>query len=124
MNENQIEQFLRENKPQVKDNPTFLLDTQQKKRQVEGLKTEVDRQRGYGRRVVIVTLIVGMFVGAIAMAIAYLYPVNHSTMGEGLWGSVRIFLDAWKAYLMMPVAVCAIVLGIIFGLGKRQDVRL
>lgn len=124
MNENQIEQFLRENKPQVKDNPTFLLDTQQKMRQVEGIKTEVDRQRGYGRRVVIVTLIVGMFVGAIAMAIAYLYPVNPSTMGEGLWGSVRIFLDAWKAYLMMPVAVCAIVLGIIFGLGKRQDVRL
>ena len=50
MNRNKdIESFLRENRPQVKANPTFLLVVQRKMREVEGIKSEVDRQRKYGR---------------------------------------------------------------------------
>ena len=48
MNNNNIESILRESKPQVKDNPAFLLEVQQKMRAVEGIKNEVDRQRRYG----------------------------------------------------------------------------
>ena len=41
-----IEDFLRENKPQVKEDPTFILEAQRRMEQVEGIKAEVDRQGG------------------------------------------------------------------------------
>ena len=124
MNEKQIEEFLRNNKPQLDQNPTFLLEARQKMREVEGIKAEVDRQRGYGRNVILITLFTGLLVGTVATAIAFLYPVNPSVLGEGLWKSLRLFLDAWKAYLMFPVAGCAVTLGILLGRGRRQGVRL
>ena len=48
MKNTDIESLLRENKAQVRDNPTFLLEVQQKMRAVDGIKSEVDRQRRYG----------------------------------------------------------------------------
>lgn len=51
MKNTDIESLLRGNKPQVKDNPTFPLEVQQKMRTVEGIKSEVDRQRRYVRSV-------------------------------------------------------------------------
>ena len=39
---NDIDSFLRENKPKVKENTAFLLEVQQKMRAVDGIKTEVD----------------------------------------------------------------------------------
>ncbi|MBR1538052.1 MAG: hypothetical protein IJ636_00940 [Bacteroidales bacterium] len=124
MNEKQIEEFLRNNKPQLDQNPTFLLEARQKMREVEGIKAEVDRQRGYGRNVILITLFTGLLVGTAATAIAFLCPVNPSVLGEGLWKSLRLFLDAWKTYLMFPVAGCAVTLGILLGRGRRQGVRL
>ena len=53
-----IDSFLRENKPQVKDNPTFLLEVQHKMRAVEGIKTEVYRQRRFGRTGLIATAVI------------------------------------------------------------------
>ena len=64
MKNNDIESILRDRKPQVKENPTFLLEVQQKMRAVEGIKNEVDRQRRYGRSSVIVALVLGLIVGA------------------------------------------------------------
>ena len=40
----EIDEFLRENKPEVKDDPTFLLETRRRMEVVEGIKAEVDRQ--------------------------------------------------------------------------------
>ena len=46
---NDIEDFLRDNKPQVKEDPTFILEAQRRMEQVDGIKAEVDRQRTRGR---------------------------------------------------------------------------
>lgn len=110
MSKKQIEEFLRENKPIVKENPTFLLEAQRKMRSVEGIKAEVDRQRRYGRTILICTLVAGMLLGAISIAIAYIYPIKTDILGEGLWENIRLFMDAWKAYLIIPVVGCAIAL--------------
>jgi hypothetical protein len=48
---NEIDEFLRANKPAVKDDPTFLLETRRRLEAVEGIKAEVDRQRSRGRLV-------------------------------------------------------------------------
>ena len=72
MNNNDIESILRDSKPQVKDNPAFQLELQQKMRAVEGIKNEVD----------------------------------------------RVFMESYKQYLLLPVAGCAIALGMILGRQK------
>ena len=53
-----IEEFLRENRPIVKEDPTFLLETNRRLKSVEGIKAEVDRQRVSGRMTLIVTLVI------------------------------------------------------------------
>ena len=115
----EIEDFLRENKPVVKDDPTFILEAQRRMEAVEGIKAEVDRQRCYGRLALIITLMAGLFLGVVATAIAYLYPLDADTVGQGILDSIRQFLTTWKQHLLLPVAVLAIALSLVLMSGKR-----
>ena len=110
-----IESILRDSRPQVQDNPAFLLEVQQKMRAVEGIKNEVDRQRRYGRNALILTLVSGLLLGAVAMSLAYLYPIDTTAISEDILSDIRVFLESYKQYLMLPIAGCAISLGIILG---------
>lgn len=115
----EIEDFLRENKPVVKDDPTFILEARRRMEAVEGIKAEVDRQRSYGRMALIIALFAGLFLGVAATAIAYLYPIGADSVGQGVLDSVRLFLTTWKQYLLLPVALLAIVLSLVLMSGKR-----
>ena len=112
---NEIDEFLRGNKPAVKDDPTFLLETRRRLEAVEGIKAEVDRQRSRGRLAL---------VFALATAIAFLYPVDATSAGQGLWECIRLFLTTWKQYLLLPVAILAIAFGLVLSRGSRKTVRL
>jgi hypothetical protein len=118
MKNNDIESILRDSKPQVKDNPAFLLEVQQRMRTVEGIKNEVDRQRRFGRTAVIVALFAGLIVGALAISIAYLRPIDPSAINDSIISEIRVFLDSYKQYLLLPIAGCAISLGLILGRQK------
>ena len=118
----EIEDFLRENKPVVKDNPTFILEAQRRMEAVEGIKAEVDRQRCYGRLALIITLVAGLFLGVVATAIAFLYPIDAESVGKGVLDSIRLFLTTWKQYLLLPVALLAIALSLVLMSGKRGSV--
>jgi len=119
----EIEDFLRENKPLVKDDPTFILETSRRMKQVEGIKAEVDRQRSYGRKALIVALVIGLAVGVLATALAFLYPIDPSTIGgEGVWKSVRLFLQEYRQYLVYPVAALAIALSLV--ISKKMSPEL
>ena len=65
-------------------------------RAVEGIKNEVDRQRRYGRTAVIIALLAGLIVGALAMSLAYLYPVNPSKINDSIISDIRMFMDIYK----------------------------
>ena len=108
-----IEDFLRENKPQVKEDPTFILEAQRRMEQVEGIKAEVDRQRSRGRVALIIALCAGLAVGIFATAIAFLYPVDAQSSAEGLLRATRLFLQDYRQYLPMPVALIAIALAVV-----------
>ena len=96
MKNNDIESILRDSKPQVKDNPTFLLEVQQKMRAVEGIKNEVDRQRRYGRNALILALALGLVAGTLAMSLVYLYPIDPSTINDSIISDIRVFMDSYK----------------------------
>ena len=124
MNDQQIEEFLRSNRPEVNDDPTFLLETQRRMRAVEGIKGEVDRQRHSGRLALILALAIGLAAGVFATAIAFLYPVDAKSVGDGLLDSVRLFLDTWKQYLLIPVAGCIVALTLLLTRGRNASARL
>jgi hypothetical protein len=115
----EIEDFLRENKPVVKDNPTFILEARRRMEAVEGIKAEVDRQRCYGRLALIIALMAGLVLGIAATAIAFLYPIDADSVGKGVLDSIRLFLTTWKQYLLLPVALLAIALSLVLMSGKR-----
>ena len=117
----EIDQFLKENRPIVKDNPTFILETCRRLENVEGIKAEVDRQRHSGRVALIYALAFGLVLGVSATAIAFLYPAQPSSVGAGLWESVRLFLHTWRQYLLFPVAAIAVTLGLVLMSGSRQS---
>ena len=118
MKDKDIESILRDSRPQVRENPAFLLEGQQKMRAVEGIKNEVDRQRRYGRNALILTLVSGLSLGAIAMSLAYLYPIDATAISDGILSDIRVFLESYKQYLLLPIAGCAIALGLILGRQK------
>lgn len=114
MKDKDIESILRDSRPQVLDNPAFLLEVQQKMRAVECIKNEVDRQRRYGRTALILAQVSGLIVGALAMSLAYLYPIDTTAISDGVLSDIRVFLESYKWYLLLPIAGCAISLGVIF----------
>lgn len=118
MKNKDLESVLRDSRPQVKDNPAFLLEVQQKMRAVEGIKNEVDRQRRYGRTALILALVSGLIVGAVAMSLAYLYPIDSSAINDSIISDIRVIVESYKQYLLLPIAGCAIALGLILGRHK------
>ena len=115
-----IDSFLRENRPQLKENPMFLMEVQQKMQAVDGIKAEVDRQRKYGRMAIVGALVLGLVAGAAVMAFAYLYPIDPQIVADGLFSTIMRAVEPWKHFLMIPIAVCAIALGLLMGT-KRQN---
>ena len=124
MKQTDIESFLRENKPQVKDSPTFLLEVQPKMRAVDGIKSEVERQRQYGRQAMIIALVAGLVIGCIVAVLAYLYPINPDSLGENLLTDIKIALESWRHYVLLFVAGCAIALGVICSKRKEGTIGL
>ena len=108
-----LEQYLRDNKPVVKDDPTFILKTRNRLEAVEGIKAEVDRQHTRGRRALVIALVAGLVVGVVITAIAFLYPVSPDSVAKGILDSLCLFLQSYKQYLLLPVALLAIALGLV-----------
>ncbi|MBQ7771875.1 MAG: hypothetical protein IJ402_04015 [Bacteroidales bacterium] len=108
MNRNKdIESFLRENRPQVKDNPTFLLEVQRKMREVEGIKAEVDRQQKYGKIALVITLVFGLLLGALTMLLTYFVPVDD-LIDTDIFVSIRLGVEPIKEYLIVPLIACIV----------------
>ena len=122
MKNTDIESLLRENKPHVKDNPTFLLEVQHKMRAVDGIKSEVDRQRRYGHQALVIALVAGLVLGCIITALAYLFPIDPESLGESLIADIKMILDPWKHYVLIFMAICAVTLGVIFSVRKENTI--
>ncbi len=120
----EIDDFLRENKPVVKNDPAFLMETRRRMKDVDGIKEEVDRQRSRGRVTLIATLVTGLVLGVLVTALAFLYPVDTQSVGDGLWQALRAFLDTWKQYLVYPVAAIAVTLSLVLTLGGKKAAQL
>ena len=115
----ELEQYLKDHKPVVKDDPTFLLEAQRRMEQVAGIKGEVDRQRRHGRRALVIALCAGLVLGMAVSAIAFFYPVNPESMGQGILDSLRLFLQDYREYFLLPTALIASALALVLFRNKK-----
>ena len=84
-------------------------------RAVEGIKTEVDRQRRFGRTGLIATAVICVIIG-IALV---LLSDQLSIALKDILAWARTLVEAYRYYVMIPIAVCAVVLGLIAGRRER-----
>ena len=98
-----IEQYLRDNKPGMPEEGQFLVETNARLCNVEGVKKCVDEDLGC-----LVTLLV----------VFYPLPtinVNSSALAKAMAG-----LKEWEELLIALIAGCAIALGVVFMSRKKE----
>ena len=121
MNDQQLESFLREHRPETEKDPTFILETRRRMAAVEGIKAEVDRTRNTGRGALVAALVAGIAIGTIATAVAFLYPVNPDLIASSMTDKVRLFLDSYKQFLVPGVATLVVTLSLVLSLRRRPS---
>ena len=124
MNDRQLESFLKENRPKVESDPTFILETRRRMEEVEGIKAEVDRTRRTGRIALIVALVTGIALGAAVTAVAYLFPVKPDLDGIGWMADALAWIQTYRQYLLLPVAALITALALVLSLGRKDAYRI
>lgn len=124
MKDNNIELYLKENKPPKPEDENFLIEMNAKLDAVEGIKTEVDSQRRMGRAVLVLTLFIGLAVGLFVAAFIILHPVKPSNLGQEFFKRILDFIYEWKTYIIFPIAITAIILPLVLFKGKREVLDL
>ena len=120
MKETDIDAYLRANKPQIKDDPTFLLEVEQKMRAVDGIKNEVDRQRKRGRLTMTVVFMAGLILGVFALVLTMTFPTELKLTDVSLLNQLKDYFEAHAEVLLVPVTLCAVFLSIALGTRKES----
>ena len=88
--------------------------------EVEGIKAEVDRTRTSGRVALIVALAAGIVLGALAAAVAFLWPVDPAALEGRVLDSVKVVLDPYKNYILFFVAIMITALTLVLTSGRKR----
>ena len=115
-----IEQFLRDNPPEIPDEGQFMIETNARLNAVEGIKQTVDGEHRRWRTAVIVALMAGLVLGSVVTALISLYPPQPSQVEYTFLEKTIQVLQPWKEYLFGFIAFCAILLGLLFLPNRRR----
>lgn len=115
-----IEQILRDNKPELPDEGAFLIETNARLSKVEGIKQEVDGERHRSRRALVIALAAGLCAGILLTLLVMFYPVPSFTEDLSTLAKAAAALQNYKYFLFIPVAGCAIALGLLLMNRKRE----
>ena len=115
-----IEQLLRDNKPEMPDEGAFLIETNARLSQVEGIKSTVDHEYRRGRRALIIALVAGTVIGAILTMLVMFYPLPTLDIDRTAFTNIIETLRSYRQYIFIPVAACAIALGLVL-MNKKKE---
>lgn len=117
-----IEQYLRDNKPEMPEEGQFLVETNARLCNVEGVKKCVDEDRHRGRMALIIALAVGLGLGCLATLLVVFCPLQSIEVGQSAIAMIMAGLKEWKEFMIALVAVCAIALGVVFMARKKEAI--
>ena len=115
-----LEQFLRDNKPEIPDEGQFMIEMNARLNQVEGIKQTVDGENRRWRVALIIALVAGLVLGCAVTALVLLYPVQPVQLDDSVLTKAIQSLQGKKEILFGFIALCAVALGIV-SLMKRRE---
>lgn len=115
-----IEQYLRENKPELPDEGQFLIETNARLNNVEGIRRCVQTEHHRGRAALTFALIGGFIFGCLATAFITLFPAPRIGFDSSTFYKIVAVLQEWRDYFIALIAVCAIALGVVF-ISRRKE---
>ena len=95
MTDKELEQLLKECKPVVKDDYSFMLEVLRRTSAFEGIKNDVDRQRKRWHKVLWITFFIGIAAGILIYAITLFFKEY----------SILAFPDSWIYYIVSALAI-------------------
>ena len=116
-----LEQFLRDNKPETPDEGQFMIEMNARLNQVEGIKQTVDGETRRWRKVLIITLVAGLVLGCLLTLLVVFFPVEALQADSSAFLKALDALQHGKEILYGVVACLAIALGLVFLFGRRQN---
>ncbi len=122
-----IEQILRENKPQAPAEGQFMIETNARLNNVEGIRQTVEAERRRGRVALVAALVAGLVIGCLVTLFAMLYPIHLPALNGtllpgdgGFLARAAEYLRDYRAILFAAIASCAIALGLVLTFRKRE----
>ena len=115
-----IEQYLRDNKPEMPEEGQFLVETNARLSNVEGVKKCVDDNRHRGRMALIIALAFGLALGCLMTLLVMFFPLPSIEVDQSAIAKISAGLMEWKEFLIAFVAGCAIALGVVFLTRKKE----
>ena len=116
-----IEQFLRDNKPQLPDEGAFLIETNARLSKVEGIKKTVDAEHRRYRRALIIAFSAGLAISCAVSLFATFYPVPSAIVDDlSALEKAASTLHEYRQYLLLPIAGCAVALAMLL-MKKKQE---
>lgn len=115
-----IEQYLRENRPEPPVEGQFLIETNARLSKVEGIRRSIEEERRRGRVALIAALAAGLVVGCLATLFVLFCPVPSIELERSAVIKAAAALREWWFLPAGLIAVCALSLGIVFVTRKRE----
>ena len=116
-----IEQYLRDNKPEIPEEGQFLIETNARLSKVEGIKKCVDEDRHRRRGALIVALAAGLVLGTLLTLYGMRHPMASTGMEMSFVSKVAEALQGWKPLPMLFIAFSSLSLGLVF-LTRRRGI--
>ena len=112
MNETQIKEFFKANRPQTSDEGTFLAGLSARMDAAAEIKRLHDEAIRRYRLTSLITLIAGLAIGGLVIALILLHPVSAPQLRTELFTRILAFAAEWKYVGFLLIASAAIVLGL------------
>ena len=112
MNETQIKDFFKANRPQTSDEGTFLAGLSARMDAAAEIKRLHDEAIRRYRLTALITLIAGIVIGGLVIALVLLHPVSAPQLRTELFARILAFAAEWKYVIFLLIASAAIVLGL------------
>ena len=112
MNDTQIKEFFKDNRPQTSDEGTFLAGLSARMDAVAEIKRLHDEAIRRYRLIALITLIAGLVVGGLVIAFVLLHPVSAPQLRSDLIARILAFAVEWKYVIFLLIAFAAIAFGL------------
>ena len=116
-----LEQYLRENAPEMPAEGQFMIETNARLNAVEGIKKTVDGERRRGRIALIAALAAGLVLGCVITLLVLFYPVRPAADSTVFTQALEALQDK-KEILFGAVAVLAVALGLVSVTRKQETI--